>query len=114
MLYRRIFVGKWFYRATWVMFCINIGWGVAFTLVYLFQCQPISAGWTTSLGVNHQTCINLVPFNYTFSATTIVLDVLIIIMPWPIIWNLHMPLRQKVGVTGIFLLAGVYVYSPLT
>ena len=108
MLYQRIFViEKWFYRATWVMLLINGGWGIAFTLVNLFHCRPVSVRWSTSDGVGHQNCINQAALNNTFAVSTIVLDLFIIIMPWPMIWNLKMPIRRKVAVTGIFLLAGV-------
>ena len=91
------------------MLFINIGWGIAFTLGFVFQCRPVSAGWKTSIGVDEQTCVNLIAYNYISAASTIVLDVLIIIMPWPMIWKLQMPLRRKIAVTGVFLLAGVYV-----
>ena len=89
------------------MLFINIGWAAAFTLVYLFQCRPVSAGWKGSLGIENRTCMNLIAFNYIFAASTILLDVLITIMPWSMIWKLKMPLRQKIAVTGVFLLAGV-------
>lgn len=107
MLYQRIFIDSWFVRATWLMFFVNAGWGIAFVLGYLFQCQPIAAGWSTSYGINHRKCIDLVAFNYAFAASTIFLDIMVIILPWPMIWKLHMPLRQKAAVTGIFLLAGM-------
>ncbi|KAL9047122.1 MAG: hypothetical protein Q9214_000226, partial [Letrouitia sp. 1 TL-2023] len=102
-----IFVGQWFYRATLAMLLINIGWGIAFELVYVFQCQPVSVGWETAFGISHQSCISRIAFSEIFAASTIGLDVLIIIMPWPLIWKLQMAIRQKVAVTGIFLLGGV-------
>lgn len=74
MLYLRIFsVGRWFSIAAWTMLVINIGWGVSFTLVSLFQCQPIYAGWSTTLGPNGWTCLVVTPFNNAFAASTLFL-----------------------------------------
>lgn len=39
--------------------------------------------------------------------TNMIMDIMILTIPWPMIWKLQMPLQQKVAVTGIFLLGSL-------
>lgn len=81
-------------------------WGIAFTLGYLLQCIPLRQTYEMTAGETRR-CFNTVTFNTVACASTIVLDVAILTMPWPIIWRLQMSLPRKIAVTAIFLLGGV-------
>ena len=58
-------------------------------------------------------CFDTVTFNTMGLVSTIVLDVAILTMPWPIIWRLQMSAQRKIAVTGIFLFEGVLVNANL-
>lgn len=108
LFYRRIFPKRSFNILVWTMFGMNAFWGVAYTFVYIFQCVPVEQVFTTSIGEPGRRCWSQAA-NQSFAISSIVLDVVILIMPMPSIWELQMPVRQKLVVTGIFLLGTVVV-----
>ncbi|KAL8905612.1 MAG: hypothetical protein Q9207_002522 [Kuettlingeria erythrocarpa] len=80
--------------------CFILGYG---TTAAIFICTPISYFWTRS-GTGH--CINEMLMFYISAALTVVADVLILLLPMPIIWRLQMHRSKKIGVMAIFLLGG--------
>jgi hypothetical protein len=50
-------------------------------------------------------------FFYGNSVPNIVTDLLLILAPFPAIWSLSLQLRQKISLSGIFLLGLLYVYA---
>ena len=40
--------------------------------------------------------------------TNTVLDVAVLVLPMPIIWRLQIPRKQKIVISGIFLLGSLY------
>ena len=106
LFYARIFTNRSFHIPVCFMYVLNLAWGISFTIAYLAQCNPLSDLWEKPTG--QQNCIDI-SINYYYAITTIVLDVLVLCMPWPIVWRLQMPLRQKVAVMGIFMLGAMYV-----
>jgi hypothetical protein len=97
--YQRIFLGKFFNIMSRTMLGISILWTVANFFGAIFQCgDPISTH-----PVPGQKCMYEFPFYYIVAGSDFVIDLVIILMPIPLIWNLQMPPMQKTGVTGIFL-----------
>ena len=82
-------------------------WGIAFTLSYMLQCGSPRNSYDNTSGK----CIDPVKFNNAACTSTIVLDVAILTMPWPVLWRLQMSAQRKIAVTGIFLLGGVLVIA---
>jgi hypothetical protein len=100
--FRRIFRGKVFGRITLVLLIVNAAWGVAFVLAVLLQCVPVSGAWD-KVTREHAVCYNPVPTFYGVAISDTILDVVILVLPQPFTWRLHMPMRQKLAVSGIFL-----------
>ncbi|KAL8801760.1 MAG: hypothetical protein Q9182_004232 [Xanthomendoza sp. 2 TL-2023] len=69
-----------------------------------FQCTPVKFLWDPTIPGGH--CINFSAFARFTSICNIVTDVLILAMPLPIVWSLHLERGKKVGVCGLFLLGG--------
>jgi hypothetical protein len=112
-LYRRIFSSPTFRKVVDVFIGILIAWLIAFELATLFQCTPISTIWTRFEYEYGPYCIQVVPYYYTISVTDTLTDVIIMILPLPIIWNLHMPLKQRLAVAGMFLLGAIVIGASL-
>ena len=51
---------------------------------------------------------------YGMAISSVILDVLILVMPLPLIWRLQMSVKDKVAVSGIFLLGSLFVSQCLT
>lgn len=46
-------------------------------------------------------------------ATSLAMDVIMFIIPIPVIMKLHMPFRRRIGLSLVFMTGFVYVYEPL-
>ncbi|MCJ1300583.1 hypothetical protein MMC08_003380 [Hypocenomyce scalaris] len=71
----------------------------ATTLSLLFGCSPIAKLYHSS---SPGTCINLTVHSYAQSGLNITSDVLIMLIPVPMVWRLQMKTKFKLGVVGIF------------
>ncbi len=106
LFYHRIFRNQIFHKLIWVLGVMVVVWGISFFFATLFECYPISQVWTTFYGQPRK-CYDYLPMFFATVITNMIMDIMILTIPWPMIWKLQMPLRQKVAVTGIFLLGGL-------
>ncbi|KAK1982633.1 integral membrane protein [Colletotrichum cereale] len=81
---------------------------IAFFLVFLFLCIPIEKVYDPSIPADVGHCGDGVAFYLTFSALTIVFDVLIMFLPFPVIISSQIQGRKKAVLLGLFIL-GVFV-----
>ncbi|KAJ5260521.1 hypothetical protein N7478_012126 [Penicillium angulare] len=70
-------------------------------LVLIFNCTPVQKAWNTSV---NGTCLPIGPTFYALAIVTIVFDVIIIILPIPVLLQLNIKPAQKAGVVCLFLL----------
>ena len=69
----------------------------------IWSCNPIPAFWTRD---PHAVCIDSVSYFLGLAIPNIITDVVILLFPVPLIWNLKIPISQKLAILGIFLLGG--------
>ncbi|KAJ5909579.1 hypothetical protein N7504_004222 [Penicillium tannophilum] len=106
LLYHRIFgVVRYFRWALWVAGAVVIAWCVANILGILLGCWPIAKIWNPSLPGR---CINSGAFGRWSGVANLLIDVLILCLPYPMAWRLQTSVRQKVTLSGMFLL-GTFV-----
>jgi hypothetical protein len=108
--YRRIFVFSLVSPGFRVMNNIMLGvvglWMIAFYITTILQWRPISWNWTEVGSV-----INLHYFFIAEAATDIALDTIVLCMPALVVYRMHMSVRKKALVIGIFGLGFLYVSS---
>ncbi|KAF2475582.1 uncharacterized protein BDR25DRAFT_279724, partial [Lindgomyces ingoldianus] len=110
LFYRRISsraVSYCFRWATRITITFIVTYSIAFTLVPIFGCHPISAFWDQLNFVKLATGYKYKCFNEgadVFAAGLIsaVQDFITAILPTFLYWKLHIPLRQKIALFGIF------------
>lgn len=68
----------------------------------LVNCTPIAYHWDKTI-TGH--CISYWKGEVASGAINAILDLILVIMPIPVVWQLQMPLRGKITVTAIFSLA---------
>lgn len=90
--------------------------GVAFTLVTIWQCSPIAAFWNKSIleADPSSHCFSSAAFWFSYSLTNIFLDILILLLPIHEALKLHIPLKEKLQLIGVFSLGCLYVLSDDT
>ena len=95
-LYKRIFRGHVFNAITWfVISCITI-WGVASFFGIIFQCVPIPRYLEDPSDPNLH-CVDDFRMYHAHAVIDVVFDFIILILPWPFIWQLKMPIRRKLA-----------------
>ncbi|KAF2963518.1 hypothetical protein GQX73_g10049 [Xylaria multiplex] len=104
LLWKRLFgSSKRFRVLCWVMIGITIAWTLAFFFTTVFQCGTRwSMNWAP-IGIFLTQCIESLDVLTVFAATDIISDLIIICMPVPLIWRLHLPTKKKVALNSVFL-----------
>ena len=80
---------------------ITAAYGVSFTIVTLAGCRPFAANWDKVSHPDYK-CINTSQFYVAQAALGAVLDISILLLPMPIVWNLRLATSKKVGLTILF------------
>ncbi|RAQ67259.1 integral membrane protein [Aspergillus flavus] len=81
-------------------------WAVVALLVNIFQCHPVQFYYDKTLQGGH--CMHgQTKFFQAMGSIALVEDVIILLMPVPIVWRLKITLRQKIAVTIVFSLGGL-------
>lgn len=81
--------------------------GLAISVFFadLMQCTPISFFWDKSIQGGF--CIDGVLFYFVTAGISTFTDLWILVMPMPMVWGLHLPLRQRLIIMVLFALGGV-------
>jgi len=107
--YRRIFCvhgrRETFYVLTTGTIGVVVCWLIAFEFSGWFQCgSHISALWD---GSYLEYCTHSFPYLYGLAISDFLLDIWILVLPFPQILNLHVTTAKKASIGGVFLLAFV-------
>jgi hypothetical protein len=81
-------------------------WWIGTILADTLICIPIEHNWNPTIPAhcgNKQLLAIIPPIPW------IVTDLVILLMPLPMVWKLHLPRLQRVGLVGLFLLGGLCV-----
>ncbi|CAL8579308.1 hypothetical protein XPA_005058 [Xanthoria parietina] len=82
---------------------------IAIDLTIIFQCQPIHHAWDQVVGTSQGHCINEYRFLVGSGSANVVLNLLVFVLPMPLLWRLRTTARQQIILTAIFTLAGFVV-----
>ncbi|KAJ6437920.1 fungal fucose-specific lectin [Purpureocillium lavendulum] len=83
-----------------IMFTISVTWIILRTFMVAFQCLPTQYFWNKSI---HGHCaINESHFFFGTILTHCVMDVVILALPVIEVAKLHLPLRERLAVIGLF------------
>ncbi|KGO78324.1 hypothetical protein PITC_059370 [Penicillium italicum] len=103
--YRRIFATPIFQKVTFGINCLIAAWGTGIFLACAGQCRPLRAYWDANI---EGTCFDAQKFIIVNQAFNVVMDFVILVLPIPMIWNLHRAWQDKLALNGVFAL-GVFV-----
>ncbi|KAI3336280.1 hypothetical protein HD806DRAFT_125 [Xylariaceae sp. AK1471] len=110
LLYLRIFSGvKWFrWTCLAVLSCVA-SYCVAVILVTIFQCSPVVAAFDKT--ITDKSCINNGNFWFANAGFTIATDIIILIIPMPLVYSLQIPRVQKAALIFVFTLGAFVVIT---
>lgn len=102
LFYLRVFPDKRFRQFTYAVMAACLGYTIAFFFATLLQCQPISYTWNKWDGLHKGTCTNVHAQSWTAAATSIALDIIVLILPLRQLARLQMGLAKKIMVMSMF------------
>ncbi|KAI4727038.1 hypothetical protein E4T49_05163 [Aureobasidium sp. EXF-10728] len=103
--YRRVFVGSDIQRIIAGSICVIIVYGLWSVLSTAFMCTPVSYFWDTSIGGH---CLSRMGVWFANASLNIITDVVICLMPVPVLNRLRLPRKQKYALIAVFCL-GLFV-----
>ena len=104
LFYHRIFPQQRFQYALYGMGTFLTLFLFSNWLAVALQCLPIHSFWQPE--VPHH-CFDQVTYYIAQGSLNFVSDVFVVVMPIPILWNLHLPTRRRVALVIVFLLGGL-------
>ncbi|KAG5986615.1 hypothetical protein E4U52_008404 [Claviceps spartinae] len=108
LMYYRIFRHTYFKKMAWVVGAFVWAWVICITFLFIFICVPVQKLWQPQLPGH---CINQVGTWIANASSTILTDLLILIMPMPQIWTLQLRKAEKIGLTMAFGLGFFVVFA---
>ena len=103
-LYRIFKVSSKFRYTSWAVGAIMAVWALITVLLVCFSCKPLAASFNYKLRFAPTTVRK--PESYDveniFGFCNIFVDFMLLLMPMPLLWMLHMTRAKKVGVSVIF------------
>ena len=101
LFYKRLFgVQKYFRWALYITMAFVVAYCGICSLAVIFKCYPMAASWSTKPHPDAH-CLNMTVLHNVIGAFNVVSDVLILLLPFPILWRLQMPLAKKLGTSAI-------------
>lgn len=108
--YQRIFdhVGSRVRYVIWIAQILNIAWCITFSVETFAHCHPIQKFWTPSMKEGH--CLDQRIVYLGNSIVSVTIDLLILMIPAPLLWRLKLSTLRKIQVTFVFVLGYGYVW----
>ncbi|KAH0026854.1 hypothetical protein KCU78_g4211, partial [Aureobasidium melanogenum] len=105
MLYRRLFPIVNFAWSWWFVTAFTVAYSVGGIFSSLFQCRPMASAWTLDIAPEY--CISTQKFYTANAALNVVSDIMILLLPAPIVWGLQTDTRKKIILTGLFSMGSI-------
>ncbi|KAI1166563.1 hypothetical protein F5B18DRAFT_648628 [Nemania serpens] len=105
LLYLRLFrVHRWFRTTTYFLIAYIWLWGISEVIVAIAQCRPVSFQWDKTI---QGQCIDQLAYYRWVSVPNVIHDVVMLILPLPVVWILKVDLRQKLALSAVFLIGSI-------
>ena len=95
--YLHLFPDRKFKLACYVVLGVMVAGGTGFILFDVFQCMPVSAAWTLQHSADAK-CVKLSTVAISGASFNVLSEIVIFILPMPILRTLQLKARKKVGV----------------
>ncbi|XP_014554529.1 hypothetical protein COCVIDRAFT_104854 [Bipolaris victoriae FI3] len=104
LFYLRIFNDRHFRKLVWFAIVFTLLYTTAFAFLGIFICSPVSYfWWQWDLGGEHKgKCLNNNTIGFVTASFSIFTDLIMLGLPIPQIWALHLSTKKKVGVLFMF------------
>jgi hypothetical protein len=111
--YIRIFPFNTLHIVMYITAGVTVALFIAAIPATVFQCKPVSAAWDLTMDNTTAKCYDLTKFLYASTAVNVTTDLVLCIAPLPYFWNLQLPRKQKIVISVLFFIGGLYVFYHL-
>ncbi|KAK0747043.1 hypothetical protein B0T18DRAFT_326855 [Schizothecium vesticola] len=100
LFYMRIFHHiAWFKKISLSLIAFLIIYLIATTVTSIVQCTPVALAWDASVDGH---CIDLPKFFIFNGVVALLTDLLVLVLPLPLVWGLQLPFSQKLALIPVF------------
>ncbi|KAH8812675.1 hypothetical protein F5884DRAFT_672947 [Xylogone sp. PMI_703] len=100
LLYRRLSPQVWFNRCVYFLMAFIACYSIGIVFALIFPCHPIAANW--DITITNGKCIDKATIYLFTAGVNVATDILILLLPMPMVAILHMPSIQKIGLVLLF------------
>ncbi|KAH6956796.1 hypothetical protein DER45DRAFT_595518 [Fusarium avenaceum] len=111
IFYLRLSPQRWFKWAVWTAITIICIYTVILFCLVLFACKPMAMNW--DITVTDGVCINQTKTYIATAAVNIISDLFLFVLPLPMVFQLQLPAKQKIGLMGIFTIGSLTVITSI-
>ncbi|WKT43454.1 hypothetical protein QSH57_008290 [Fusarium oxysporum f. sp. vasinfectum] len=111
LFYRRLSPQRWWKWSVYSVFFLVAGYNLAILLVILFGCTPFKKSW--DLTILEGSCVDRGAVYICTAALGILSDLILLVMPLPMILQLQMPRRQKAGLVVLFVIGSATLVTSV-
>jgi len=86
------------------MIALISAYGLAALICNIFACTPIHYFWNRNIPGH---CINLMVYWFCNAVFNIITDIVVCVMPLPVLKDLRLPKKQKYSLLLVFALGGL-------
>ncbi|KIW03028.1 uncharacterized protein PV09_05682 [Verruconis gallopava] len=105
LFYYRMSRLRWFITLSIITMVVVVGYNVATILALIFACNPIAKAWNAT--ITEGSCVNRGALYLSVAISNISTDMILLVMPIPLVWRLQMPRAQKFGLVFIFVIGSM-------
>jgi hypothetical protein len=98
--YWRIFPSQWVKHTLFVLAALVTSVAIVTIFGTIFQCRPIAAAWDFT--IQNGSCIQVRTLFLFATVFSVLTDVLLCVIPMPLIWRLKISMQDKIGISGLF------------
>ena len=109
LFYRRINPARTFQAVVWILLVVCVGSSIGFFFALLVACRPIAAAWNPL--VPDADCLDRPVIYMVAAAIGVVTNLLLFVVPMRTVMRLSVPMRQKLGLFGLFAVGLVTVVT---
>ena len=104
-IYLRIFTPSIYRNACWVLVALLISNWIATIVAAFFICIPLNLLWNPGIVGGH--CFDIGSYYRWSSFFSVLTDLMMLVLPLPVIWKLNTSRNVKLGLTVVFGIGGV-------
>ncbi|KAL2864973.1 uncharacterized protein BJX67DRAFT_359532 [Aspergillus lucknowensis] len=98
-LYYRIFITETFRKIVVAVATFVVLWLITIEISIFFICRPLQSFWNPRLAGN---CLNVTAMIYYITTSNLVTDLVVFVLPLPVIIRLHITRKNKVALSILF------------